>query len=333
MNTEKDFETLVTDYLSGDLSPEETVELKKQINESQENREKFLTMREIWFSSRCASDNKSLLKEEAWQRFLMRTGQTGKGMVSTGILRTIWRYAAAVAVLVTISYFTFRPGKKSMDNRLAFVSIEAAMGSQKDTCLPDGTLVRLNAASKLTVPNGFGKDERKVFLSGEGYFEVARNEIPFRVQTDELQVSVLGTKFNFRDYADDQEATVCLLEGKVLIENYVKESEIIIMEPGQKVSLDKTNGDTKVAQVNAGNSIEWTKGQLFFFFLLLPEIVKVLERSYDVKITVHPNLVNRRFYGSFSREELSITDILDILSQTGKFKYSMKGTVITINDS
>lgn len=124
--------------------------------------------------------------------------------------------------MVVIVFFcgtiAFQSGKRVLQNQLTQITVEAPYGSKTKLYLPDGTLVWLNAGSKMSYAQDFGINERSLNLSGEAYFEVTRNEeIPFKVHTEELDVKVLGTKFNFRNYKDDLEAKVCLLEGKVAL--------------------------------------------------------------------------------------------------------------------
>jgi ferric-dicitrate binding protein FerR (iron transport regulator) len=292
-------------------------------------------LEEICLSGISASDKRRFDKNKAYQRFLARTGKAPQNN-----LRRIWcQTAAAVAALVIVSYVSFLQGGKQASQPLAdinvevsTISIEASWGSRVKTYLPDGTLVWLNASSKLTCSQGFGINDRKVHLSGEGYFEVTPNEnIPFSIQTDELQVSVLGTKFNLRNYPDDSEAMVSLLEGKVQIENYVRQGEDVIIQPDQKALFDKKNGDIRLTKTKASNDAEWTNGYLYFDEELLPDIAKTLERSYNVKIAIHPDLAAMRFYGIFVREEQSIKDILDLLASTRKVKYTMNGKEVIFN--
>jgi ferric-dicitrate binding protein FerR (iron transport regulator) len=166
-------------------------------------------------------------------------------------------------------------------------------------------------------------------LSGEAYFEVTRNEeIPFKVHTEELDVKVLGTKFNFRNYKDDLEAKVCLLEGKVALNTRQKET---ILHPDQQALLDKKTGKLFVSGTKAAYSAEWTNDRLYFDEVLLSDIIKELERSYDVKITVADDTLNTiRFYGNFRKREQSIQEIMNVLSSTDKMTYTMNGKNIVI---
>jgi len=286
----------------------------------------------IEFTSISDSDRKRFDKDKAYQRFLMRTGKANERAGRKKTWRIVWQSAAAIAALIIVSYVSFIQGGKKMNIQYADIQIESPWGSQVKTILPDGTLVWLNADSKLTYSQAFGVNERKVYLSGEGYFEVTPDEnLPFCVQTDELLVKALGTKFNIHSYSGDREASVCLLEGKVLIGNRIGQGKKIVMASGQKIFVDKKSGDMRLKQVTASHSVEWTAGNLFFDEDLLTDIAKYLERSYDVKITVHPDLSNVRFYGNFFRKGLSIEKILNMLCSTGKMKYSMNGKEIELN--
>ena len=175
----------------------------------------------------------------------------------------------------------------------------------------------------------FGINERSLNLSGEAYFEVTRNEeIPFKVHTEELDVKVLGTKFNFRNYKDDLEAKVCLLEGKVALNTRQKET---IRHPVQQALWDKKTGKLFVSGTKAAYSAEWTNDRLYFDEVLLSDIIKELERSYDVKITVADDTLNTiRFYGNFRKREQSIQEIMNVLSSTDKMTYTMNGKNIVI---
>jgi len=289
--------------------------------------------KDIWISSISASDKKRYDKDKAWQRFLARTGKTIETTHDKKLWHVLWQSAAAIAMLFIVSHVSYRQGGKQMNIEFAEVNIEAPWGSQVKTGLPDGSTVWLNADSKLTYSQGFGINERNVYLSGEGYFEVTPNEnLPFSVHTDELQVSVLGTKFNLRNYPDDGEATVCILEGKVSIGNHIRKGENIIMEPDQKIFLNKSNGDMRLTKLTtARNDAEWTRGYLLFDEELISDIAKNLERTYNVNITIHPDLANMRFYGRFVRKESSIKEIMDMLAATGKIKYRINGKEIVIN--
>jgi ferric-dicitrate binding protein FerR (iron transport regulator) len=287
-------------------------------------------MREIWFSAISASDAGTFNKEQAYQRFLLRAGIRKAKKFSW---RPVIYAAAAIALLFITSYTAYWQGGEQLKSRFSDVVIEVPSGSRTKMFLPDGTLVWLNAGSKITYSQGFGVSERKVHLQGEGYFEVTKDEkLPFGVQTNELYVYVLGTKFNFRNYPDDKEASVSLLEGIVLASNRVKKGKDVRLMPDQEVFLNKKSGEMHVSVINAQHTTEWTNGFLFFDEILLPDIVKELERSYNVSIRIaDPALNTSRFYGNFIRKEQSIEEVLDLLATTNKLKYSKNGKEIILH--
>ena len=240
--------------------------------------------------------------------------------------------AAVIVVLFSVSYFSYWRGGISIKEVFSDIIVEAPLGSRTKLTLPDGTLVWLNAGSRITYSQGFGVGNRKIELIGEGYFEVKRNEeVPFLVKTNSLLVKVLGTKFNFRDYPDDAEAIVSLSEGKVALNNLLKKEKEAFLLPNERVVLNKKNGRMHVEYSTVSNALQWTNGYLFFDEELLPDVVKELERSYNVKIQIASDTLNTfRFYGNFVHREQNIQEVLEALSATRKIHYIIEGHNITL---
>ena len=323
----------ITGYLTNSLTPEEMQSFQEWLNASEENRKYFSDIQEVWIAaSNEADDVHSFNKDRAYQLFLRRTGETTQQGINKRKAFQLrpWMYAAAMTIIVFIcGTIAFQTGKSVIRKQLTQISIEAPYGSKTKLYLPDGTLVWLNAGSKMSYAQDFGINERTLNLTGEAYFEVTKNKhIPFKVHTEELDVKVLGTKFNFRNYKDDLEAKVCLLEGKVALNTREKET---ILHPDQQALLDKKTGKLSVSGTKAAYSAEWTNDRLYFDEVLLSDIIKELERSYDVKITVADDTLNTiRFYGNFRKREQSIQEIMDVLSSTDKMTYTMNGKNIVI---
>ena len=218
------------------------------------------------------------------------------------------------------------------EQQIIYLEASTSYGERKQLLLPDGTQLTLNSCSHVRYPNNFTGEERKIVLEGEGYFEVKRNEkIPFFVKTKDLQLQVLGTKFNFRDYPEDHEVVVSLLEGKVGLNNLLREEKEAVLSPDERAVLNKANGLLTVESVTASNASQWTDGYLFFDEELLPDIAKELERSYNVKIHIaNDSLKTFRFYGNFVRREQNIQEVLEALASTEKMQYKIEERNITI---
>ena len=287
---------------------------------------------EIWFSAVDEQQLSRFDKDAAFARFQERVASAHTFKQPKHNLRWL-SYAAAVALMVAVSYFSFKRGQSNLEASFGDIVVEAPQGSRTQMTLPDGTKVWLNAGSKISYTQGFCIVNRLVMLVGEGYFEVAHNEqLPFRVSSKDLQVSVLGTKFNFRDYPTDAEAIVSLAEGKVALDNLVhSDKETIYLTPNQRAVMSKQTGKITIEDYNVSNAIQWTNGNLIFDGEPLIDIIKDLERSYNVKITIaEKNLMTLRFYGDFVRQEQSLNEVLDALSATGKIHYKSEGRNITL---
>ena len=305
----------ITGYLTNSLTPEEMQSFQEWLNASEENRKYFSDIQEVWIAaSNEADDVHSFNKDRAYQLFLRRTGETTQQGINKRKAFQLrpWMYAAAMTIIVFIcGTIAFQTGKSVIRKQLTQISIEAPYGSKTKLYLPDGTLVWLNAGSKMSYAQDFGINERALNLTGEAYFEVTKNKhIPFKVHTDDL------------------EAKVCLLEGKVALSTQQKET---ILHPDQQALLDKKTGKLLISSTKAAYSAEWTNDRLYFDEALLPDIVKELERSYNIKITIADAALNSvRFYGNFRRREQSIREIMDVLSSTDKMTYIIEGKNIVI---
>lgn len=320
-------EDLIVTYLSEGLDSKSLQELQNWIAASPKNKDHFVKKQEVWFSSFRVKDEAMYNKDEAFAKFQKRVKNAEKPQKKVFRLNKIWYRAAVVVSFLALSYVSYWQGTKQVkdysENRMI---VEAPLGSKTKLYLPDGTLVWLNAGSKITYFQNFGIVNRDVELIGQAYFEVTKNKkIPFNVKSKDLDVQVLGTKFNFRNYPDDKEVMVALLEGKVSFVDPLKKNPVGYLSPDQKVVLDKKSGNTSVSSTNAANSSGWTNGYLFFDEELLTDITKELERSYNVKIEItNESLKSNRFYGNFIQGEQSIKEVLDILASTGKLHYTVK---------
>lgn len=161
-------------------------------------------------------------------------------------------------------------------------------GNQSKITLADNTVVWLNAGSRLIYPNDFKGNTREVLLFGEAFFEVTKNEQqPFVVKTTDLQVKVLGTKFNISAYAEDKIIQTVLAEGSVAIRrndaNFLERD--LVLKPNQMASFNRNSDETKIYDVDAAYYTLWTKGLLSFNEVDFNRILKKVERFYNVTIS------------------------------------------------
>lgn len=325
---------LISTFLSEGLEADVLEELKAWIAESEENRVHFMKCQEIWFSAVQEQEGKYYDQEKAFELFEKRVEKqkAEKRKARIPVWRGLYKYAVAILLFGFISYFSYQKGENSLRNALAEIEVEAPAGSQTRLHLPDGTTVLLNSDSRITYAQDFGVNSREVTLQGEGYFEVAHNQkIPFYVKTEDVQVRVLGTKFNFRDYPEDGEVVVSLIEGKVALKNKIRQEADLVLMPDEQMVLDKKEKVMKKESMNAQAVLQWAEGCLSFDETPLLEVAKILERSYDVEIEfTEESLKELRFYGNFNRTKQGLNDILNALSATGKVHYMLKGEKIVL---
>lgn len=326
MQTEErynDIDKLITLYLSGELDEQSFAELKRWSMESESNRLYVRNRLEVWFSSGVSDDKTSFNKDTAFVLFRQRVAKVE--MKKEHIQRFSWKAVyriAAVVLILLLPMAAYWKGQEAIKHNFTDMIVEAPLGARTKLYLPDGTLVWLNAGSKIVYSQGFGVDSRELSLEGEGYFEVTKNEkIPFVVETKELNLKVLGTKFNFKNYPEDEEVTVNLMEGKVALQNELKKMPALYLAPQEKMVLNKRTGIMKKTKTTVDYANAWSRNELFFDEELLEDIAKKLMRSYDVEIEVADSLRSKRFYGSFKIMGNTIDEVLHTIASTNRMKY------------
>uniref|UniRef100_A0AB33IS15 DUF4974 domain-containing protein n=1 Tax=Prevotella sp. GTC17253 TaxID=3236793 RepID=A0AB33IS15_9BACT len=311
---------LIIASLEGEMGQDEAQELQSWLQASAEHERYYYEWKEIWAST---APSPEFNVEAAYQTFLSRIRAKKPARVRR---YRYLSYAAAAIALLVVSVLSYKTGESTVKSSFADIVVEAPAGSQLKLNLPDGTKVWLNSGSKLTYSQGFGVDSREVALTGEAYFEVKhREDKPFSVNSANLRVNDLGTKFNFCDYADDDEAVVTLTEGKVSLDNLMNHRDNRLLTPGQRAVLDKNTGEMTVD--NAENRHEdWQNHILVFDGDALGEIARKLQRNYNIKVVVtNAALYELRFHGSFNTQEAHLRDILDALVATHKIHYRIQG--------
>ena len=197
--------------------------------------------------------------------------------------------------------------------------------------LPDGTSVTLNHYSSLSYPKQFKSDNREVELSGEAYFEVSKSKKhPFIVQTETIDVQVLGTHFNVDAYPDNPDVKTTLLTGSVAVSNK-NNSVHMVLKPNEVAIYNKVEQKlTRKVLENAGDEVSWRHGEFIFDDLPLQEIARELSNSFGTTIHIADStLRNYRVTARFRNGE-DLETILSVLHNAGYFNYSRNTQQITI---
>lgn len=214
-------------------------------------------------------------------------------------------------------------------NQIIYNTIEVPLGGEYNIQLIDGTKVYLNSQSSLKIPNKFKGQNRKVFLSGEAYFEVTKNTKPFIVNVGDSYVKVLGTSFNVNAYKDNNSIRTTLVTGIVNVGNNINKNEIKIY-PGYQAIYNRKTKIIKSKKVNIEYYIGWKNGVFAFKKERFENVMKILSRWYEFKVIYEsPEIKDYIFTGKMKRYE-SIEDILKNFEKTDDISYSIEQKTIKI---
>ncbi|MFV0565955.1 MAG: FecR family protein [Flavobacteriaceae bacterium] len=223
---------------------------------------------------------------------------------------------------------------KDLAKELVYNQLRVPYGRTFNLTLSDGTKVFLNAGTNIKYPTTFVKGKiREIFLEGEAYFEVAEDKVhPFIVNTNQVSITVLGTKFNVSSYKEDTEINTVLVEGSVSLSNDQNPDSASLLQPGHKGSWDKSNNKMSFKKVDVKMYTEWMQGDIVFRNTAFNEMIKKLERNYNVIIENNNQTLNlKKFNANFNKNIENIDDILTVISQIYPFTYKKTDNKIIIN--
>jgi ferric-dicitrate binding protein FerR (iron transport regulator) len=337
------FIELIRKKESGEISLWELKELNEAIEDNPLYSSVFNNLQEIsemqpLFNKRedrVIKDELDLLKKKMNYRPLNKR---------TVYIKRLLAAAAAVLIVITVAAIFFNQHTKKIDPTNI---IATQKGSKTTITLIDGTKVWVNADTKLTYDNTFGVKTRSVWLSGEAYFEVAKDKAhPFIVHTDLMEVTALGTAFNVRSYRDENNAETALMEGSVQIAFKKKEMGKILLKPMEKVVVrdpfvkadrEKEQPEIAVVKVSYDSAqavtaeTGWLTNRLVFKQERLEQIIKTLERHYGCTIQVQKSaLLDRKLSGIFKDE--SLMEVLETFRLAAGIQYTIdKNNVLLFN--
>lgn len=312
MNTEeKHFENLLLDYFAGELSAIEEKELLLWLEADNANKKKFSEMADCWAIAHLPLFRNNM-KSDFRKHFGDVTSQNSPLKENKLFGWHSWRtVAASVLLAVAISSTAYYAGKNDRESdlqQIAWFETVTPAGSLSKVVLPDHSVVWINAGSSLKYNMDFNKQNREVLLTGEAYFEVAKDSLrPFVVKSGNLDVQVLGTSFNVKAYENEETIDVALVTGKVnilLADNKEEKSKNIVLEPNRMMRYNKETSQVEMSEVNGASVYAWTNGRIEFDEQSFDRIARDLERKFNVQIRIKSkSLPNEIFTGSFSADQ------------------------------
>ncbi len=323
-------EDIINKYLTGQCTEEELIEVNTWMKESEENARQLFRMEEIYHLGKFNqyADGQRMVRAE---KQLYKKLDDEKEKQNKILRMHRWmRYAAAIAAILVIGggagYWFYQSGT----DQQMMVAV-ANEGIVKEVVLPDGTKVWLNNSAILKYPREFSEKERNVHLEGEAYFEVTKNRHkPFTIQSDAMRIRVLGTRFNFKCDKRCRIAEATLIEGEIEVKGNKEEGQIILA-PGQRAELNKNNGRLTVKQVDAKMDAVWHDNLIPFQKADIFTITKALERFYDVKIILSPDIQSNKTYSGVLKRKADIESVLKSLQNSIPIDYKIVGSNIFIS--
>jgi ferric-dicitrate binding protein FerR (iron transport regulator) len=359
MNNKRVWE-LIGRKLAGEASAEELQELDGLLRAHPDLHFSVEAITDIWKTTRDPADRAE--GEEAHTRLISHMQEKG---IAIGLqaeeqqsaifqlesrTRSPWlRYltAAAVAGILIAGAAWWWPSGKAVHSP-AISEVTTRNGSRTSIQLPDGSHVWLNAGSKLTYSKDFGNNNREVNLSGEAFFDIAKNaDYPFIIHTTRMDVKVLGTRFNLKAYPGEKMTEATLLQGSIEASLNARPGERIILKPTEKILV--SDDSSALHEIKTSDPVmavkhltyyaekedaivetSWMENKLVFRDESFASLAARMERWYGVTIQFADKKKEElRFTGVFAQE--NIQQALQALQMTAAFNYTIHGTEIIIN--
>lgn len=322
-------EKMIEKYLSGKCSETEMDELSQWFEASEANRNEWLKLRMALVKNKydAASDPKHLLisyneikkKRQEHDELVKR--------ISRKIMLRIMTYAASIILLIGVSFVTYQSIRNFVDPPMVVLAVGQNEPVRR-VVLEDSTSVWLSAGSRIEYPKRFSKKERHVFVEGRAYFEVSKDaNRPFFVKTESYLVKVLGTSFDVNSSKDERLSDVVLVEGSVEILNNNMAS-LCTLRPGQQFELNRKNYRYHLNDVDVELYTSWRSGKIEFDGMSFEDILKVLERYYNVQLVLDDSL-NRdeKLVGSLSLEK-DIYEMMKTIERVIPINYEVQTNTV-----
>ena len=267
-------------------------------------------------------DRVDRMRGDIMSRIATMEGLSDRG---SGRLRSVLLKVAAVAALVVGTAFAgYRYAVVSQPGQQ--FEVVTGFGQKSSVTLPDGTRIWLNSGSRVSYSSRFNSRNRTVDLEGEAYFSVARNErLPFVVHADGMAVTALGTKFNVKAYANEEEVVATLVEGSIRTDAGDR-SEVIA--PGNQTCYNRSTGAVSVRQVgNMEHPMAWFNNKIVFSGETLDRIALTLERMYNIKVVFADDACRRYAYKGLVHNN-SLHNVLYLISSTSPVDYRISGNMV-----
>ena len=312
-------------YIQGEISSEqEILEILDWLESNPENQKNYNQLKNLWVATGLNHPESIEIPSFIYPKSEVK-------LVSNTRYRSFLKYAAIFILAFALGSVNFYLINRNERDQLSAVynTIEVPYGDRSQITLYDGTKVWLNSGTKFRYPVTFSSRTRDVFVEGEAYFNVAKDaKHPFVVSAGSLKIKVLGTSFNVCAYPEDNEFSATLDEGSINAVNTTS-GDGVKLNPGEQLILSRKTNGMKLRQVNTELYTSWKESLLKFENAPFEELLKKMERWYDVKIIVDPTINTKERYTMTIKTE-SLREMLQVVSKTTAMKYEIKANIVSI---
>lgn len=340
-------------YLSGNFSAHDSSVLNAWLSKNGQNKLLLDQFADIWQASRYSRIHEKIDVQSAWKELQVQFQQKSESQGQ-------WKRWLQIAALVIASLLAgglgnyFLNGKQNPTIESQMVEYVAPLGSRSFVRLNDGSKVWLNSGTTIKYKNTFGSDNRDIELSGEAFFEVAKNkELPFIVNTGEISVTALGTQFNVKAYEEEKTIETTLLEGLVKLESsVVKLQENLLLKTNEKAVFTKKDRSLAIVDKNLFDKkedkvttvkpslkiiqsvdpvpvVSWKEKRWIISNEKLGTLSVKLERRYDVNFIFDNEILKEYSFGGTLEDE-TLEQILKAISFAAPIKYIIDGKTVYI---
>lgn len=320
----------IIDFIEGRLSDSQRSDFMDWLQEDPRNKEDYFREKDLWDAYAMNTHKVRINIHDEWRVLENRIRSCSKPLVESGQKSlSFWIRIAAMLVIVfglgwasnfIVDYY---PGNTEISHQLL-----VPKGQRSKLSMADGTEIWLNSDSKLNFSDNLVKGERVVSLEGEAFFDVAKDKKhPFVLKTKGQVLRVLGTAFNVRSYGNDDKVITTLERGEVEVRACGRK---VVLKPGQQLEWSRSTNRLKLKNVETGYYTVWRKGRYVFENENFDDLMRMVERWYDVKFHYPKNYFKNMHYSGVIKRTKPLEHVLSLINHTTPIHYEIKGDDVII---
>lgn len=324
---QKDLFNIIIPILTEEHTSEEKDAFENWHISSKHNQKLFSSYKRIWEEASYKQEYNQFDKYTAFQKMMNKSGRRIiKREYKQRIIGAISGIAATLILVFGISWMT-----TFIKDTGDIVKINVPKGDHSQVMLPDGSTIWMNSDSYIEYSTDFGKENRNIHLVGEAFFDVEKQTIPFIVNANEkLDVTVLGTRFNVMAYPNQEMIETTLEEGSISMKLNEKDTKERLLKPGQWGGVNTKTGKYEIKDVNPIIFRDWLDGKIILREESLIQLVRRLERWYDIKIEIDKSLANESLHFNATFENVASEQVIKAIASAGNFTYEISNGIITL---